>query len=56
MSIINNTFWAIFFGSSLGTLTVYLVTTLLDEDRQKKDDRNLRVLMDESDEFEFEEA
>jgi hypothetical protein len=51
----SNTFWAVFYGSTLGTLTVYLVTTLLDEYRQKKDDKNLRVLMDEWDEFEFEE-
>lgn len=54
-STMSNTFWAVFYGSTLGTLTVYLVTTLLDEYRQKKDDKNLRVLMDEWDEFEFEE-
>jgi len=54
--VINNTFWAVFFGSTLGTLTVYLTVSLVDEYRQKQHDKNLRVLMDEWDEFEFEEA
>ena len=54
--IINNAFWAVFFGSTLGTLTVYLTVSLVDEYRQKQHDKNLRVLMDEWDEFEFEEA
>jgi len=54
--IVNNTFWAVFFGSTLGTLTVYLTVSLVDEYRQKRNDNNLRVLMDEWDEFEFEEA
>jgi len=54
--ILNNTFWAVFFGSTLGTLTVYLTVSLVDEYRQKQHDKNLRVLMDEWDEFEFEEA
>jgi hypothetical protein len=54
--ILNNAFWAVFFGSTLGTLTVYLTVSLVDEYRQKQHDKNLRVLMDEWDEFEFEEA
>jgi len=54
--ILNNTFWAVFFGSTLGTLTVYLTVSLVDEYRQRKHDKNLQVLMDEWDEFEFEEA
>jgi hypothetical protein len=54
--IVNNTFWAVFFGSTLGTLTVYLTVSLVDEYRQKQHDKNLRVLLDEWDEFEFEEA
>jgi len=54
--IVNNTFWAVFFGSTLGTLTVYLTVSLVDEYRQKQHDKNLRVLMDEWDEFDFEEA
>ena len=56
MEIVNNTFWAIFFGSTLGTLTVYLITTIIDEYRYARDQKNMRVLMDEWDEFEFEEA
>lgn len=55
-NVINNTFWAVFFGSTLGTLTVYLTVSLVDEYRQKQHDRNLQALMDEWDEFEFEEA
>jgi hypothetical protein len=54
--IVNNTFWAVFFGSTLGTLTVYLTVSLVDEYRQKQHDNNLKALMDEWDEFEFEEA
>jgi len=54
--IVNNTFWAVFFGSTLGTLTVYLTVSLVDEYRQKQHDNNLRALMDEWDEFDFEEA
>ena len=47
MEIINNTFWAVFFGASLGTLTVYLITTLIDEYRLAKEQRNMSLLMDE---------
>jgi hypothetical protein len=54
--IVNNTFWAVFFGSTLGSLTVYLTVSLVDEYRQRQHDKNLKVLMDEWDEFEFEEA
>jgi hypothetical protein len=54
--VINNTFWAVFFGSTLGSLTVYLTVSLVDEYRQRQHDKNLKVLMDEWDEFEFEEA
>ena len=54
--IVNNTFWAVFFGSTLGTLTVYLTVSLVDEYRQRQHDKNLKVLIDEWDEFEFEEA
>jgi hypothetical protein len=56
LEIINNTFWAVFFGSTLGTLTVYLITTLIDEYRYAREQKDIRALMDEWDEFEFEEA
>ena len=47
MEIVNNTFWAIFFGSSLGTLTVYLITTIIDEYRAAKEHSDIRLLMEE---------
>lgn len=53
MSIINNTFWAIFFGSSLGTLTVYLITTLVDEYRDAKRHKNIHLILDSLEDFEY---
>jgi len=50
--IINNTFWAVFFGSTLGTLTVYLITTILDEYRSAREQKNIRLLMEEWEELE----
>ena len=50
--IINNTFWAVFFGSTLGTLTVYLTSTLIDEYRTQKNIRDTRLLMEEWEELE----
>lgn len=50
--IINNSFWAVFFGSTLGTLTVYLITTLIDEYRTKKNTRDIQLLMDEWEDLE----
>jgi hypothetical protein len=50
--IVNNTFWAVFFGSTLGTLTVYLVTSLIDEYRTTKEHKNIRLLMEEWEDLE----
>jgi hypothetical protein len=50
--IVNNAFWAVFFGCSLGTLTVYLITTLIDEYRTKKNHRDIHLLMEEWEELE----
>ena len=50
--ILGNTFWAVFYGSTLGTLTVYLITTLLDEYRTKKNNRDIQLLMEEWEELE----
>ena len=50
--IVNNTFWAVFFGSTLGTLTVYLITTILDEYRLAREQKNIRLLMEEWEELE----
>jgi hypothetical protein len=52
LEIINNTFWAVFFGASLGTLTVYLITTLIDEYRLSREQRNMSLLMDEWEDLE----
>jgi len=52
LEIVNNTFWAIFFGSSLGTLTVYLITTLIDEYRTAREHRNISLLMGEWEDLE----
>lgn len=46
-NIINNTFWAVFYGSTLGTLTVYLITTLLDEYRAKRSHRDTQLLIEQ---------
>jgi len=50
--IVNNTFWAVFYGSTLGTLTVYLITTLIDEYRTARNNRNLELLMQEWEDLE----
>jgi hypothetical protein len=50
--IVNNTFWAVFFGSTLGTLTVYLVTSLVDEYRTAKEHRDIKLLMEEWEDLE----
>jgi hypothetical protein len=50
--IVNNTFWAVFYGSTLGTLTVYLITTLIDEYRTARHNRNLELLMQEWEDLE----
>jgi hypothetical protein len=50
--IINNTFWAVFFGSTLGTLTVYLITTLIDEYRTQKNIRDTQLLLEEWEDLE----
>jgi hypothetical protein len=52
LEIVNNTFWAIFFGSSLGTLTVYLITTLIDEYRMAKEHKNIGLLIEEWEDLE----
>lgn len=51
--IINNTFWAVFFGATLGTLTVYLITTLIDEYRHAKRHRDMQLILDEIEDLEY---
>ena len=50
--IVNNTFWAVFYGSTLGTLTVYLITSLLDEYRSNKHRKEIELLMEEWEDLE----
>ena len=50
--VINNTFWAVFYGSTLGTLTVYLLTSIIDEYRSKKQRKSIELLMEEWEELE----
>jgi hypothetical protein len=50
--IINNTFWAVFFGSTLGTLTVYLTTTIIEEYRHMKHHRDMDLLLEQLEEYE----
>ena len=50
--IVNNTFWAVFYGSTLGTLTVYLITTLIDEYRAVRQQRSIELLMQEWEDLE----
>ncbi len=50
--MIGLTFWAVFFGSTLGTLTVYLITSLVDEYRTAKEHRDIKLLMEEWEDLE----
>jgi hypothetical protein len=50
--VINNTFWAVFYGSTLGTLTVYLLTSIVDEYRSKKQRKDIELLMQEWEDLE----
>ena len=50
--VINNTFWAVFYGSTLGTLTVYLLTSIIDEYRNKKLRKGIELLMQEWEDLE----
>lgn len=49
--ILNTTFWAVFYGSTLGTLTVYLITTLIEEYRANKNRKDIELLMEEWEEL-----
>ena len=50
--VINNTFWAVFYGSTLGTLTVYLLTSIIDEYRNRKQRKGIELLMQEWEDLE----
>ena len=49
--VINNTFWAVFYGSTLGTLTIYLLTSIIEEYKERRNSKGIQILMDEWDEI-----
>jgi putative Ca2+/H+ antiporter (TMEM165/GDT1 family) len=51
----SNTFWAVFYGSALGMITVNLVTALIEEWRHKQHHKQLEQLGQFLEDFEFEE-
>jgi putative Ca2+/H+ antiporter (TMEM165/GDT1 family) len=52
---INDVFWAVFFGATLGTLTVNLISTIIDEYRTRKHHKAISLLVQEWDELDLEE-
>jgi hypothetical protein len=51
----SNTFWAVFLGASLGLFTVNLATTLIEEWRHREHHKNLELLWQELEDYEFED-
>jgi len=51
----SNTFWAVFLGASLGMFTVNLATTLLDEWKYRQHHKNLDILWDKLEDYEFDD-
>jgi len=51
----SNTFWAVFYGSTLGTFTVHLATGLYDDYRHKQRKKDLQLLLDHLEDVEFED-
>jgi hypothetical protein len=50
-----STFWAVFFGSSLGTLLVNLVSSVIDEYRAKQSHKRLHSVLDQLEDVDFED-
>jgi hypothetical protein len=51
----SNTFWAVFFGSSLGLFSVNIITASVDEYRRKMHKRDIETLLDKLEDVEFED-
>ena len=49
------TFWAVFFGSSLGTLLVLLVSTIIDEYRDRQSHKRLHLVLDQLEDIDLED-
>jgi len=50
-----STFWAVFFGSSLGALTVHLVVSLFDEYRARQSHKRLHSVLDQLEDIDLED-
>jgi hypothetical protein len=51
----SNTFWAVFFGASLGLFSVNIITATVDDFRRKKRAKQLQLLLDQLEDAEFED-
>jgi hypothetical protein len=51
----SNTFWAVFFGASLGLFSVNIITAAIDDFRRTKRNKQLRLLLDQLEDAEFED-
>jgi hypothetical protein len=51
----SDTFWAVFFGSSLGLFSVNLITSFVDDWRAKKRHDEFHRLLDHLEDVDFEE-
>lgn len=51
----SNIFWAVFYGSVLGTFTVTLATGLYEDYRTKQRKKDLQLLLDHLEDVEFED-
>ena len=51
----SNTFWAVFFGASLGLFSVNIITAAIDDFRRTRRNKQLRLLIDQLEDSEFEE-
>ena len=51
----SNTFWAVFFGASAGLFSVNIITTAIEEWRHREHQKNLELLWQELEDYEFED-
>jgi len=51
----SNTFWAVFYGATLGTFTVHLGVTLLDEWQHRKRHKRIELMLEQLEDSEYED-
>lgn len=51
----SNTFWAVFFGTSVGLFSVNIITATVDEWRAKRRKKDIQLLLDHLEDLEFED-